>query len=65
MTGTDRQAKLTLAREENIVNYSGASTMGLNGFAGVYVGVGVTMPRSQRGFTVYRCDHWAFENTDL
>lgn len=63
--GTDQQAQLTSAWEDSIVNYPGASTMGLNGFAGVYVGVGATMPRSQRGFTVYRSDHWAFENTDL
>jgi len=56
---------LTSGWEDIEVGHPGAKTMGLNGFAGVYVGVGATMPRSQRGFTVYRSDHWAFEGTDL
>lgn len=63
--GTEDAHLLTSGWEDTQVAHPGASTLGLNGFAGVYVGVGATMPRSQRGFTVYRSAHWAFEGTDL
>jgi hypothetical protein len=62
---TDDEHLLTSGWEDTQVGHPGAKTLGLNGFAGIYVGVGATLPRSQRGFTVYRSDHWAFEGTDL
>lgn len=62
--GTPDEPLATTLWEDPVVNYPGAATMGLNGSRGVYVGVGGFMPRGQRGFTVYRPDHWAFDGAD-
>lgn len=62
---TDASDKLTTAWEDKLVNWPGATTVGVNGFQGVYVGWGGFMPRASGGFTVYRSDHWAFADTDL
>ena len=55
----------TAAFEARSLNRPGVTTFGANGGQGVYTGFGGTMPRSSGGFTVYRNQHWAFENTDL
>ena len=39
--------------------------MGLTGLGGTYNRYGVAAPRSSGGYTIYRPEHWAFENTDL
>jgi hypothetical protein len=56
---------LSTAWEDHRVRWPGASTVGVNGLGGVYASWGGFVPRGQRGFTVYRPDHWAFEGTDL
>jgi hypothetical protein len=43
----------------------GALTMGLNGLGGTYARYGCAAPRASGGFTVYREQHWAFEQADL
>ena len=51
--------------DAEIVGRSSAETMGLTGMGGVYARFGNCSPRSSGGLTVYRPEHWAFENTDL
>ncbi len=63
--GTSRQDRLTTAWESPLVNRPGASTFGLNGLHCVYAGFGGWNPRSSGGYTVYRNDHWVFEDCDL
>lgn len=62
--GADRHL-LTSAWEDPLVGWPGATTVGVNGFGGVYASWGGFASRGQRGFTVYRPDHWVFDNTDL
>ena len=59
------KALLTSAWEDKLVNRPPATTVGVNGYRGVYVGWGGFMPRASGGFTVYRPSHWAFTGTDL
>lgn len=63
--GTDRAHLLTSAWEDKDVRWPGASTVGVNGARGVYASWGGFAPRGQRGFTVYRPEHWVFEGTRL
>jgi hypothetical protein len=56
---------LTSSWEDPKVNWPGATTVGVNGFGGIYASWGGFAPRGQRGFTVYRPAHWIFDNTDL
>jgi hypothetical protein len=56
---------LTSSWEDPKVNWPGATTVGVNGFGGIYASWGGFAPRGQRGFTVYRPRHWIFDNTDL
>lgn len=65
LRGSDQAHLITTSWEHPLVNFPGASTMGLNGTHGVYVGVGGLMPRGQTGFTVYRPEHWVFEGADV
>ena len=62
---TDDQSSLTSAWEDKLVDWPGATSVGVNGLRGIYVGWGGFMPRASGGFTVYRSDHWAFAGTDL
>ena len=55
----------TTAWEDHRVKWPGASTVGVNGFGGIYANWGRFSPRGSRGLTVYRPDHWVFANTDL
>ncbi len=56
---------LTTAWEAPEVGWPGASTVGVNGVEGLYASWGGFSPRGQRGFTVYRPEHWAFDDTSL
>ena len=62
---TDRAHLLTTAWEDALVNWPGASTVGVNGFRGMYAGWGGFAPRGSKGLTVYRPDHWVFAGTQL
>jgi hypothetical protein len=53
------------AWEDPAVGRPGASTVGVNAFAGVYARVGGLSPNHAGGFTVWRPAHWAFEGTGL
>ena len=47
------------------INRPGAWTVGANGLAGIYAGLGRCAGQGPGGFTVYRPEHWAFEGTGL
>lgn len=61
----ERRHTITGAWEDRHVRWPGASTVGVNAFNGIYASWGGFAPRGQRGFTVYRHRHWAFEGTGL
>ncbi len=63
--GTDRQSRASHFWETPEVNRPGASTFGINALEGVYASFGGCVPRGPGGFTVYRPEHWAFQNSDL
>lgn len=63
--GTAGAETLTTAWEDRQVAWPGASTVGVNGMQGLYASWGGFAPRGQKGFTVYRPEHWAFEGTGL
>ena len=56
---------LTGVWDHTLINRPSAETFGLSGICGVYSGLGGLAPRNSGGFTVFRQDHWVFENTDL
>ena len=56
---------LTNAWESRSVNRPGVTTVAVNGLRGVYGRFGGASPRGSGGFTVYRPEHWAFQETDL
>ncbi|MDB5817426.1 MAG: hypothetical protein JWQ11_1066, partial [Rhizobacter sp.] len=62
---TDQGHLLSTAWESRVVNWPGATTVGVNGFQGIYASWGGFAPRGSKGFTVYRPDHWIFEGTQL
>lgn len=61
----ERRHLLTGAWEDRWVRWPGASTVGVNAFRGIYASWGGFNPNGQRGFTVYRPQHWAFRGTNL
>lgn len=63
--GTADARLLTSGWEDPTVAWPGATTVGVNGFEGVYASWGGFAPRGQRGFTIYRPEHWIFDRTDL
>ncbi|MEO1190768.1 MAG: N,N-dimethylformamidase beta subunit family domain-containing protein [Pseudomonadota bacterium] len=63
--GGPDQARTTTSWEAAEVGRPGAETFGLNATRGLYVGWGGCAPRAQRGFPVYRPEHWAFAGTGL
>lgn len=58
-------ARMTSAWEDPLVGRPGATTFGVNGCRGQYVGMGHAAPRSPRGFQVFRTRHWSLEGTGL
>lgn len=62
---TDQSHTLTTAWEDKEINWPGATTVGVNGMHGMCVAWGGFAPGGQKGFTVYRPNHWAFEGTGL
>ena len=56
---------LTSAWEDPHVNHPGALTFGVNALRGIYGAFGGMAPRSPRGYTVFRPQHWAFAGTGL
>ncbi|MFI0846989.1 N,N-dimethylformamidase beta subunit family domain-containing protein [Mesorhizobium sp. IMUNJ 23232] len=65
VAGTDKAHLLSTAWEDRQVRWPGASTVGVNGLHGLYASWGGFAPHGQRGFTVYRPEHWAFAGTGL
>ncbi len=65
IAGTGRDHLLTTAWEDRHVRWPGASTVGVNGVNGLYASWGGFAPHGQKGFTVYRPEHWAFAGTGL
>ena len=63
--GTKDARLLTSSWEDPLVGWPGATTVGVNGFGGIYASWGGFGPRGQRGFTVYRPSHWVFDGSDL
>lgn len=61
----ERRHLLTGAWDDRHVRWPGASTVGVNAFNGIYASWGGFGPKGQRGFTVYRPDHWVFDGTNL
>lgn len=47
------------------VGRPGVSTVGANGLAGIYAGLGRCVGQGPNGFTIYRPDHWAFADAGL
>lgn len=63
---TEQQHLISTAWESLLVNRPGAETLGLNGArGGVYARWSAFNPRSSGGYTVYRPEHWVFNETDL
>lgn len=62
---TTQRHLTTLCWDAPEVGRPGAQTFGLSGSQGIYAGWGGCVPRGAGGFTIYRPDHWAFENCDL
>ncbi|MFK4621590.1 hypothetical protein ABIF50_004896 [Bradyrhizobium diazoefficiens] len=65
IAGTGRTHLMTSAWEDRNVRWPGASTVGVNGAHGLYASWGGFAPNGQKGFTVYRPEHWAFAGTGL
>lgn len=65
LRGTPDQHLLTGAWETPEIGRPGSQTFGLHATRGMYSSWGGMVPRASGGFTVYRPDHWIFENCDL
>ena len=65
VAGTAARHLLTGAWEDPAVGNPGATTFGVNALRGMYAGFGAFAPRSARGYTVFRPEHWALEGTGL
>ncbi len=63
--GTAQVRRMTTVWEAPEVGWPGSTTVGVNGIEGLYASWGGFLPRGQKGFTVYRPEHWVFENTGL
>jgi len=63
--GRQNPEKLTFAWDYAPLKRPAAQTFGLSGSYAVYAGAGGLCPRHAKGFTVYRPEHWIFEDTDL
>ncbi len=63
--GTSDSQLVSGAWEVEPVCRPGALTFGVNALRGVYAGLGNCVGGGPGGFTVYRSDHWAFDNANL
>lgn len=63
--GTDKQNMLTTAWEASDLNWPGVQTVGVNGARGVSAGMGYCVGQGSGGFTIYRPEHWVFDQTYL
>jgi len=63
--GTAESRRMTTIWEAPEVGWPGSTTFGINGVEGLYASWGGFAPRGQRGFTVYRPEHWVFGGTNL
>ena len=59
---TEQSHLTTLFWDTPEVGRPGAQTFGLSGTLGIYAGWGACSPRGAGGFTIYRPEHWAFED---
>ena len=62
---SDDRKRTATAWDFDFIARPGAHTMGLTGLGGIYTRFGTAAGRASGGLTVYRPDHWVFENTDL
>jgi len=60
--GTPDETSATNCWEAPEINHPGALTFGVNGSRGIYAGLGHCVGRGSGGFTIYRPEHWAFED---
>eukprot|EP00942_MAST-04A_sp_MAST-4A-sp1_P010463 g10463.t1 len=60
---TDNQDKLTFCWDSKLVGRPGCTTFGLNTSQGLYARFGKCSPRNSGGYTVYRNEHWSFQNS--
>lgn len=60
-----RKHLLTSIWEHRSVNRPSAQSFSVTGLQGIYAAYDGASPRSHAGYTVYRPEHWAFENTCL
>lgn len=62
---SERRHLTTTGWDWQPIDRPAAETFGLSGLWGCYNRFGAAMPRSSGGYTIYRPDHWAFEDTGL
>jgi len=62
---SDKKHLTSTFLDAEIVGRPAAETLGLTGIGGIYSRFGNACPRANGGLTVYRPEHWVFENTDL
>ncbi|SLN22265.1 hypothetical protein ROA7450_00819 [Roseovarius albus] len=65
LVGSDQEHLVTTAWEASPVGWPGTKTFGVNGLQGMYAGLGRCVGQGSGGFTVYRPQHWAFENAQI
>jgi hypothetical protein len=63
--GSGQDHLVSGAWEAAPVNRPGATTFGVNRLRGIYAGLGRCVAQGSGGFTVYRPDHWAFQDTGI
>lgn len=65
IAATPDAARTSVQWDHPIIGRPAAPAMGSTGFGGIYHRYGTAVPRGAGGFTVYRPEHWSFEDTDL
>ena len=61
----DQQSLLTAPWESREVGRPGAWTFGANACKGIYAGLGLCAGRGPGGYTIYRHDHWVFDQAQI
>ncbi|WP_420546677.1 N,N-dimethylformamidase beta subunit family domain-containing protein [Curvivirga sp.] len=62
---TDQPHLMTGLWDLSPVNRPSPETFGANALKGVYTGLGNCIGRGSGGYTIYRPEHWAFENCNI